>query len=138
MKKVLTLTLTFAFIAMAGFIVSGCSGDNKNKVVNGSQTTPFEGTWKTVNSGFTYIYQFTDLNFIYFDDDGYNKSYKGTFTYDGDAGTLVLSFTYQAVGNALTGDVTWTTSSYLPQTIMYSFPDGNTLKLDGFDYDKIS
>ena len=138
MKKVLAFLLLASFISAAGLIFSGCSGDKKNNVTNGGGSTPvysFEGTW---NCGGQY-FQFTGTTIIFVA--GGNPSYKGTFTYDSTGNTIACDWTDYAVGDAITGSVTWSTYTggypfWSPET--YSFIDENTVVINGDTYTKVS
>jgi len=126
MKKVLTLTLAFAFIALSGFAVTGCSKDDENKIIN-PQTTPFEGTWKNDYNG-NLLYKFAGSDVVWVESS--NMSYKGTFEYtDTD---ITIHYTYYATGNAFTESVTWssTTGTHGPHS--YSFTGATNLVIDGF------
>ena len=134
MKKVLTLTMAFAFIVLAGFAVTGCSKDdnNKKKITGGATAYSFEGTWEG-DSGAGFFFKFTGSDMIYVDQ--YN-SYKGTFEYNGSK--ITYNWTNIASGNAITGSVTWseyTDSQYPPES--YSIIDATHIVINGSAYTKI-
>jgi len=118
---------------------SGCSGDKKNNVTNGSGSTPvysFEGTWKCEMGGIQAFFKFTDSDVIHVYVGFSVDSWKGTVGYNSTH--INISWTHTAAGNALTESVTWSDSGPSGSMLSYSFIDEDHIDIDGMTFTRIS